>query len=44
MLAQDGATIYTAAEEAGVDLYFEAAVAEASDHPHACANRWSATR
>ncbi len=29
LLAQDGATIYTAAEEAGVDLYFEAAVAGA---------------
>ncbi|MFT3970303.1 MAG: homoserine dehydrogenase [Micropruina sp.] len=29
LLAQDGATLYTAAAEAGVDLYFEAAVAGA---------------
>jgi homoserine dehydrogenase len=29
LLAQDGVTLYTAADEAGVDLYFEAAVAGA---------------
>ena len=29
LLAQDGTTLYTAAEKAGVDLYFEAAVAGA---------------
>jgi len=44
LLAEDGATLHDAAARAGVDLYYEAAVAGATRCCARCANRWPATR